>query len=380
MPRKKATDPIIEAEAEPTVEPFETPIENAFDFDTPTDEERQQDEREAREELMRNADVPESADEVRFNKTLYERKNDDESHEGNRAMRQERAQTIGTYNSARKTRTILTGKIATVEPGRNTAYWICYDGPMTIRIPCSETFFDLPESFSRNDRNTVTDKVNFLTKNIGATISFVLTSVTGTEATASRKLAMQRIRSRYFGNGAVNPVRVGDIVTAQFVSVGQHAAFLHVNGVDVRVRKADISHRYIPLVDAVYAPGDMIKVKVTDLRYEHLTGENGSNGLRPVLSVSGAAAEMEEWPSFYSRVKAGLKCKATVKSVTLQKNETKLHITLFLDDIGLPAFSNTAVLNIRDKLHTGDSVVFEINGISDQSGMVHGTIVRMVNR
>lgn len=317
--------------------------------------------------------IPEAASDF-VTMTSYEREFAETLHEEQRGQRQKDAYVVGRLTNAMKRGEVLTGTIAKIEPGNNTAYWVCYEGPVTIRIPCCESFQNLGANLVAVGRQYVVSQANFLAKSIGATISYVITSIQGNIAVGSRKQALEKIQRRYFGAEAARPVQVGDEIDAQFISVGDHAAFINAYGKDVRIHKADITYRYLPQVNSEFRPGDTLRVRVTAVG----TDENGET----TLKLSGAAAEEADFPLYYNRVERGHTCSAIVKTIQAIKQgntgESKLLITLWLEGVNLPAFSSTTILSLRHKLESGDRVLFRMNGLTER-GMVHGAIIRYTN-
>lgn len=337
-------------------------------IDTPTEDDLKQ---------QANMDSIGADEEIaeRIRKTAHELRQDVITAARLRDKRQDRAQTIGTYQSAAKTHKILNAVIAKVETDREDAYWVCYDGPMEVVIPFSDTFTSLDPRYlkhgaTRAEHNEIIKaRSDLLNNSLGLSIPFIITRIDGNKATASRTLALQRIRARYFGRDAINRVKEGDFVDATIVTVGQHAAFVNVYGVDVRIGKPFLSYRYIPNISEVYSVGDNIRVMIKELEEQP--------GKLPSLRVSGLEAEQAEWPELLHRVHKGDHVLATVKTVTVIREESKIHMTFWLNNIGLPAFSTSAPMFIQDDIRTGNQVLFQINGITN-NGNVHGTVIRQV--
>lgn len=349
-----------------------------FDFDTATSEELDKD-RQLESDILNQIEDEASSPNVPFEqKNYHELRESDAEYERQRKERQASAHSAGIFASAVQSRQILEGRIAAVEAGSTTAYWICYDGPVMIRIPFNCAFTNPPKELCESSRKTVEPKVNFLSKSIGATIPFVITKFEETDngyiATGSRIAALARIRARYFGNAAIHPVQVGDILDAQIITMGNYAAYVNVKGIDTRMRIVDFSHRYIPYLSKYYSVGQTIRVKVTSI-------DTSDDGI-PTITVSRREVELLDFPANYYRVKKGAHCLGTVITIQTQtpKNAPpRLVITLFLDDIGLPAYTTSSYLNYRDHLNLGDVVDFEMNGLA-ASGYVHGRITRLTTR
>lgn len=350
------------------------PNKNAFDLDNATTDELAQDQQ-IDAEILDLVDPLNSS--VPFDqKNYHEMQESDAEYERLRRERQATTLRTGIYASAVKSRQILEGKIASVEADSDTAYWICYDGPVTIRIPFQYTFDAPPEELCGKTARCVEQQINFLSKGVGATVPFVVTKFEETPdgnyiAYGSRVAALGRIRARYYGSSAIRPVKEGDILDAQIITMGHYAAYVNVKGIDTRMRIVDFSHRYIPVLSKFYTVGQMIRVKVISI----------TDTEKPIPTVTVSAREVErmDFPNYFYRVKKGNHCLGTV--ITIQKQNRagsppRLVITLFLDDVGLPAYATSSYLNYRDHLSLGDVVDFEMLGLTN-SGYVHGKISRL---
>lgn len=350
----------------------------SLDLDNPTDTEKQmQSEMELMEEALLQEDIPSENEAQSFVPWTYtERKEHEAEYAASRALREKNDLIIGTYAKAStgRIRKILEAVVATAEHEEDTTYLICYDGPVTVKIPIDQMLEELAANMQGKSAQAKTDQMNFANKFIGAKIPFIVTSFVDHEngtysAYASRIYALRRIRSRYFGSGAPNPVKVGDIVNAQFISVGRYAAYVNVNGVDTRIANYQLTHRFLPEISSAYNAGDTISVMVTSI-------EKGAKGI-PKIEVSGKEAEKLDFPNLLHRFSPGKKCRATVLSVSTQKNlrTPRLLIKLFLDDIELPGLATDVHSSCRNKLIPGEKVVFQMGEIAKNRNSIIGTII-----
>ena len=341
--------------------------DDVFDLNAPTNAEAEERSKEALEGDEAGSGVM----------TSFARGQRIRQHQENVQARQAENLTYGTYADAFKKHRILNGTVASVETDAENAYLVCFDGLVTIRIPCEEAFNDIPQALTGNSPDKIDKKVQFLTNAIGAKIEFVITALDenpsgGYLVKGSRRAAMTRIRTRHYGEHAENPVKEGDIVEAKVVSAGLWACFVNVHGVDVRISNADITYRYVENLSAEYAPGTVVRLKVMSLKTQR--------GKLPELILSGKEVEKEMFEYYYPRVKKGTRCRATVISVQMQRTDPpRLHIALYLNDIQLPAYAHSTFLEMRDELHTGDQVYFMAETIAN-SGHVSGRIIRYLEQ
>lgn len=308
-------------------------------------------------------------------------------HIENRDARQEDATTLAKFNSALKQGHSLTSTIAGVETEGTNVYWVCYEGTVTVRIPIRESFMIVPESLLKDTLpNTLRRQMQFLSKAIGAEISFVLTSYradpdgAGDVFYASRTQALRRQRRTFFGRNASRPLKPGMDIYAQIICMSSYVLYLSCCGLDIRVANYQLSHRYIPDMSAKYYVGQTIRVRIVDVN----DAEPDQN---PSLTVSGRLCELDSLRPNLKRLRFPKnqsssqhpRFMGTVTSLTRERNSDtpRVVISLFLDGIELPAFSRTLNLRLEDKLHTGDKVYFECHGYTP-SGYVHGSIVRFV--
>ncbi len=305
--------------------------------------------------------------------SIVERERAKTEHLAVRHLRQEEAACIGKYLNAHKNNYVLDCKIATVQTHNGFAYWVCYDGPVTVFIPFVDAFVDPPKDLvERNSKTTLTRQMQLLGNSIGAKIAFTVERMEGSEdgkvyfAWGSRKNALEKIHKRYFGQRAVKPLSVGDDVVAQFISVGQYAAYVNVGGIDVRLNNAQLSHRYLADLTKHFVPGDEINVRIQNIAFKD--GEVN-------LTVSALPCELEVCRQNLHRVKRGTRCHAVITTVRIMTTDKgpKFVAAMFLEDLELPAFASVLQKRSREGLHTGDRVLVETMGVTKR-GYVHCAI------
>lgn len=311
-------------------------------------------------------------------KSSHERKRDAEEHQAARKMRQEDAMTVGKYLSAQKRNNVLSGMISGVEVRDNHALWIIYDGPVIVMIPFKEALPFLDDVLADTSETRVR-QTQLLSKSVGATIQF---SVEGFEPDpendtylvyGSRRNALQRISKRYFGTHAANPLKVGDDTVGTFLAVGPHAAWLTVNGVDVRMTPRQLSHRFMEDMTKVYAPGDEIT-----LRVQAIEMQDG----KPALRLSALPTELEECKTRHDRIRRGNRYVATITShrvVNVVDPETRQKraqyvASMWLEGVEVAAFATVTSSHAKGTAHSGDRVLVEVEQLS-RNGYVRCRII-----
>ena len=285
---------------------------------------------------------------------------------------------INSFLQASKTGSSMETEIAGIIMDGNDVYWQCIHGPITVRIPFRETFDELPsELLEDNAVNVNIRRRQFLSKSIGLKIRYIITEFRPDPESSSRAIvigsrvkAMAKIRQHYFGDTATRPVRKGDIYEAQFLSVGDHVAWVSFRGIDVRVRTAELSHRYLPSLTQRYSTGQKIKIMVTHVEMNEKTG-------MPVVRVSARPIELEESKINHSRAPVGSTWCGTVTSIKKQvkDNQPRIVTSLWLNNVDIPAFSTTQA-NIGSAVITGTKVYVEVLGYTD-AGYAHCKILRL---
>lgn len=334
---------------------------------------------EEKEESSEEKEEPQPALSAASRRSSHERKKDEADYLSARELRQEDAITVGKYISAQKRNNVLSGKIGGVEVHGDHAFWIIYDGPVVIMIPFKDALPSVPESAFVNDNDALNRQRQLLTKSVGAEVPFAVESIEPDLANGiflvygSRRIALERIRKRYFGENAPNPIKVGDDVTGTFLAVGSHASWVTVAGVDVRLVPRQLSHRYMENMQEVYKPGDQITLRVQ--RYEMKDGV-------PVMALSALPCELEECKSRLNRIRKGNRYIATMTShrvvnvtnPTTKKKEPFYVASMWLEGVEVPAFANLTNSHSSGASHSGDRVAVEVDQIA-KNGYVRVRVI-----
>lgn len=335
---------------------------------------------EEQENLEKNLAVPSENDapSASSRRSTVERREDIDAELARRRKEETDLDIINSFIQASKTGSSMETEIAGVIIEGNEVYWQCIHGPITVRIPFKETFDELPSELLEDRAvNVNIRRRQFLSKSIGLKIRYLVTEFRPDPESTSRAIvigsrvkAMAKIRQHYFGETATRPVRKGDIYEAQFLSVGEHVAWLSFRGVDVRVRTSDLSHRYLPTLTQTYTTGQKIRVMVT------YVGTNEKTGL-PLVKVSARPIELEESKINHSRAPVGSTWCGTVTAITKQMkdNHPRIVTSLWLNNVDIPAFSTTQA-NISSAIISGTRVYVEVLGYTD-NGYAHCKILRL---
>lgn len=291
-----------------------------------------------------------------------------------REKRDAESTVIGSLNAAIKTRRMIEVTVNSVVVRNNQCFWASYYDSVTILVPFDQTSTILPaELLGRTSDSILTRQRQFLAKSIGVTIPVVITSSEfdpngGAYYYASRTQALGRIRRSFFRRGNI---AVGSDVLAHVIAVSTYSLTVTACGTDIRIPNYNITTRYVADMEQVYKPGQRLMLRVTEL-------ELGEDGTPSVFRLSGRAVEVDRLRPNLERLQGigdNPRFAGTVTSIRQNQDRTNVTVFLFLDGIELPAFSRSVKLSLRDELHIGDEVYFEVHGIHE-SGYVHGSIVR----
>ena len=297
----------------------------------------------------------------------------------NSANRQSDASSVAVLLGAYKRKRIIQCTIAGVTTIDREAYWTAFQDSVTIRIPFTSSFMSVPKDILEGTGyENLQRKRQFLTPAIGAKIRVVITSLIkdpygGYIATASRTTALAQDRNYFFSKNSRLSIEQGMDFEAEVLSVGPHACYVTAFGMDIRLTKNRISHKYIERLTTLYKPGDTIAVRIMSLKTEV--------GKRPEITVSALPLEMKRLANNYKRLTIGDVVSGTVTSIRKESENTV--VNLFLDGYDVPAFSRSVRLGLGDILYVGDSVNFRVNGFAKSpygvGAYAHGSIIRSNN-
>lgn len=310
----------------------------------------------------------------------YERRREEEAALERRNQRQEDAMTIGKYIAAEKRNNMLDGKIAGVEIRGDHAFWMIYDGPVVVMIPFREA---LP-TFMEDEKFPAVRQRQIMTKVIGATIPFTVEKMEAGEGIyyvyGSRRKAIDRISKWYFGETAAQPAKVGDVMTGTFLSVGENAAWLNVDGEDIRIPNTQLSHRYMANLKEYFSVGDQIDLCLQRINTRPKKGD-------PKYVFSALPCEMEECKTRHRLIRRGNRFVATVTSHQVvnttdpvtKKAGSYYSAALWLEGIEVPGYATVTNSHARGQAHSGDKVEVEVEDIA-MNGYVRCRILSYLPR
>lgn len=300
-----------------------------------------------------------------------------------RERRQDDNSAYARAVTAFRNNNIIYYRVAGVLTEGREVYWVCYDGRLEIRIPFNHTFMLLPEALATNPGAAVTGEVlerrkQLLNKAMGANISVIITGFEANAdgnmvAMASRTTALAKMRRRYFGDRAQQPVKVGDEVVAHIITVGMWSIYVSAYGVDVRVPIRDLTCQYLAGVAEDYRAGSDVRMRVMSV---------DDSGAIPSLSLSARAIEIDEVirPNL-SRIRPLSTWCGKIISLRREKRPDqppRIVVSLWLDGAEVPAFARSTF--VRNNLRTGDTVIFEAHGVLQEQAMAHGKILKTIKR
>lgn len=285
--------------------------------------------------------------------------------------------TLSIFISAMKEKRILDGKVAGVESDNQSAYWVLFVGPVTVRIRFDNSYMTVPADLvGKRDQDTIYRQRQMLLRASGAQINFTVISLEtdpngGYIVYGSRTTAMSRIRRQYFGPTATEPITVGTDVIAQIISHGDHVAYLSFCGLDVRVNKRNLSYQYIQTIKSNFCVGEKIRVRILSIK-------DGDNEI-PTVEVSAKPIEKERYDRNLSRVRRNGSYIGTVVNCSEREGPdgASVTISLFLDDLQVPAFSRVSILSLGNTIQQGDKVNFLALGVNED-GFAHGKILEVI--
>lgn len=267
------------------------------------------------------------------------------------------------YVDAMKMGTNMTGVISSVETHDNTPMWVIYDGPVTVFIPFDDAVQQNPrDGENLNAKLLLENRIRLLTSCIGCEIPFSVETIQQGRrdghrfyyAYGSRLKAQARIRKRYFGPGAKEPVRYGQRVEATVLGVGEFSAFVMAKGKDFKISASHFSYNAIMDLRDVYAPGDKVEMEVV---HPERFGEGAAaiEGMPVEVSENGTIkCTLDVWPierkeamRHKSRVKVGNRYHANIACILGESKRDektgfvvrRLKAAMMLDGVRMPAYA-----------------------------------------
>ena len=282
--------------------------------------------------------------------------------------------TVAKYLGAKTRRTTVTGVITGVELRDDHAFWTIADGPVYVLIPFEHALPYVKDPALLKDPFR---QRQFLAKSMGTEITFSVVEMVEDGDNylvyGSRRAAMETERRSYFGKNARRPVNVGDVFYATFVSVGPNAGWATAYGVDIRLLKTQVSHRYTENMARVFKPGDEIKLRVQRIDME---------GDLPVIVASALPCELEACKPNLRFIRKGSRHIAYLTSHKLTKRvnpftkqkEAYYTAAMWIDGVNVPGFATLATAHAPENCHPGARVSVEVEEIAS-NGYVRCRIV-----
>lgn len=244
-------------------------------------------------------------------KTRREQNLERKQREEERAERLERNQAffagISSLQSAMERKTVLRGQIVAVETvstagtklegqGNMVVISVMVEGRYKVQIPFVEMFRDNPidpdtvDHSTREGRNEFERRQRQLSEKMyDDEIEFVVTNIIMNSPedyaiSGSRREALQILEKRNF-SGNRPQYKVGGTYTAKILSVGNHALFVNLGGVDCSIPLRDVTFEYCPVLHNKYEAGKDIDVEILEAKPRPKDG-------RIELSLSGKGPEL----------------------------------------------------------------------------------------
>lgn len=292
---------------------------------------------------------------------------------------------ISALQAAQKSKAILTGKVVAVESyavpeskkserrGNMVAFSVLLEDRYKVLIPFAEFYRDNPidmDTVDRTSREGLAEyerrQTQMAQKLFGVDINFVVTNVFVDNASTyaisgSRRQALEILEKRNFGSKTPR-IKVNDIVSADILSVGNHALFVTVGGVDTQIPLRDTTFEYVPNLNKKYAAGTSIAVEVLEAVVRPQDG-------RIVLGLSGKKPELLD---AIERQKSGIVAPGTntVGTITSVRRSTnnpgKITIRAYLDYFKMPAIvQGLSPSSLAFEPKAGDSLRLMVTKIYD---------------
>lgn len=286
---------------------------------------------------------------------------------------------VALIHQVKNTRRIVSGTIDEVKMGRGeTEGWVevIYNG-FRVLIPFSQMGINFELRPDEEAENLAARLRTTIANMLGARIDFVINGVDADTrlATGSRAqaCAMKRrdILNATDGEGNYN-VYPGRAVQASVLAVHPRFAFIDVFGYRTRLRAKDIRSEYTEDVADVLENGQIIKVYVTHIARDPMSGEV----TELFVSMRNDIAEKAELERVAAGLKEGDTCRGRVS------NRTRNAIFIRLNN-GLQAFVYiSGGLQGRSIPNVGDSVsvrvIRKVQNNNNGNPFIQGRIVRNI--
>ena len=301
-----------------------------------------------------------------------------------------RATVWASLLQSRREKRIVSGTLITtrvVQDQRELYAIVLYGGIFRVMIPFSEFFTKNPivdeidTSTPRGLSVLYSRQRSLIEKLYGAPIPFIVRDLQSDNygsyaVAASRKDALLLIAEQNFqpdetGMAVMMP---NDLVSATVLSVGNHAIFVNVGGVDTRIPVGNLTFRYLPHELALaecYKVGTEIPVVI-------ISAGKDNDG-HYVCSVSGRRAELEQVKRSGYRLNPGESALGTITHVNMRDEQRSVSVHLVLEDLGyIPAIAATMAPNGFGKFPIpGDKVRVSYQHYNEETGMTYVRIHRV---
>lgn len=301
----------------------------------------------------------------------------------------EREKTLSSWEqlkNARHERRILNGTIIGVETlnGKINVAILLFGG-FRIIVPFEEMYtngaIDMSTVHSKDQR--VRRELQMLQKLLGAEIPFIITEMTGSPAAnseyaivASRRLAIKNIAARNFNihkSTGTSRIQAHDIVESTVISVGPHAVFVNIAGIDKSISVFRLTYKYVTDCRDLYHPGDTINVYINNVKHNN-------DGEVVDIDVSAKIAERPAIAERMKKITEGMRCMGIITSVRQSfANPNKTVTMLYLEAFDVPATAlYTQIDSVVKPLQTGDRVIFSVYSKSEEKCIVSGNIIQRI--
>ena len=300
--------------------------------------------------------------------------------------------TIEKLRTALNSHTPVTARVTSVETNNGGAVAIAMMDGQRIMIPFAHllpNFEFTYQSMYRGDsdlavelreKERIQHEQQVAAKMIGAEIEVMILGIRRSGdsffVAGSRVRALQYRASYYLrrNKDGESVVRVGDTLKATVITVGAHAMYVSVYGMDCRLPASQVTYRYVANLASLYAPSDSIMVRVQSMEFNE-------KGVCTAMMVSALEPEREACKYRLQKdIKVGAKLFATVTSIGRTSTESNYPYALWLEGVNLPARAKRLIaLNSGNGLRGGDRVVVNVDDIDVDRGYAICSIIRRID-
>lgn len=295
---------------------------------------------------------------------------------------------ISSLQAAQKTGMILHGQIIAVEsmptaikdndgPYNIILAYVMLDERYKVLIPFEDLYRDNPIDMSTVDTSTKEGWANYerrqrqlVKKLFGVEISFTVEKIDVTSPDdyailGSRVKALAKEERRNFGERST-ALKEGDFCEATILSVGDHALFVNLGGVDAQIPLRKVTYAYLLSLKTKYEAGQQMPVYIEQIRKDPTTG-------RVSLVLSGKQCELQKakQAQMAGLIKTGMETTAQIVSVRPSRTHSnRIVIMGWLNYLKMPVvIQSIDPRSIDMPLTAGHNVRVEITEVRD-SGFI----------